>query len=472
MRYIPGVIKGPRHRLRIDDLDEEGAGVGVVGDLELHVPFALPGETVEAELEHRSPHRAAGSRARSVGWGRLREVLEPSPDRVPVACAAWGRCGGCVLQHLRYERQLEWKRDLVAGPIVAAGIEAPVGACVASPRVLGYRDKSKLVFARRGEELILGAYAPRSHRVVDLAGCAVVEPPLDAVARTIAVEAGRLGLEPYDEASGRGEARYAVARRSADGRVHVLLVRARAAHDPGCEPFVELARRIRHAHPEVAGVVANLQPAAGNVLVGAVAPDRVLDGEAFLEERVGPVRLRLSPRAFFQANRELAALIYADVAARAEAAGLGAGGRAIDVYSGVGGIALLLGRSGATAIGIEDNPAAVEDARAAAALQNLTNVRFISGDAARLLADRALVGERADVVVLNPPRRGCSPVVLAAAAALAARALLYVSCSPRSLGRDLAVLAGLGYAVRRVTPYDMLPHTPHVEALAELGPRL
>jgi 23S rRNA (uracil1939-C5)-methyltransferase len=173
----------------------------------------------------------------------------------------------------------------------------------------------------------------------------------------------------------------------------------------------------------------------------------------------------LSPRAFLQLNREVARRLYADVA---EAAALVGGERVIDVYSGVGGIALTLAPHAREVVGIEEDAAAVADARAGADLTGVDNAHFHAGDAARLLADAAVTGERADVVVLNPPRKGCDPSVLAAAARLAPRTIAYVSCSPPSLARDLAQLAALGYRPRAVTAYDMLPHTPHVEALAVL----
>src|SRR5579883_2676658 len=279
MRYIAGVIKGV-HRLRLDALDDEGAGEGTPGDVDppvrLRVPFALPGEEVVAAVEHASPHRP-------VAWGRLVELLAPSPSRVAPACAAWGRCGGCVVQHLAYDEQLAWKRSLVEAALRHAGLDGAVEPCVPSPSVLGYRDNAKLVFARDGERVILGAYAPRSHDVVDLAGCAVVAEPLDAVARAIARLATELGVRPYDERTGEGDARYALLRATRDRSTQVTLVVARR----GVAAIAELARALRRERPEVRGVVENLQPARTNALVGRTEPDRLLDGDPVLEERLG-----------------------------------------------------------------------------------------------------------------------------------------------------------------------------------------
>jgi 23S rRNA (uracil1939-C5)-methyltransferase len=175
------------------------------------------------------------------------------------------------------------------------------------------------------------------------------------------------------------------------------------------------------------------------------------------------VALRLSASAFFQANRAVAALAYAAIA---RALAVRAGERVVDAYAGVGGIALTLAPAAAEVIGIESHAGAVADATASAALNGAANARFVAADAAAGLA--AHVGERADVIVLNPPRKGCEPAVLAEVARLGPRAIAYLSCAPDTLARDLAVLATRGYALREVTPYDMLPHTPHIEALAIL----
>ena len=465
MRYIDRVIKstpvGTVLRLRLTSLDDEGAGVGEAGGRRVHVAQALPGDLVDARVEHESPH---GPDA----WARLVCLVEQSADRVTPACEAFGRCGGCVLQHLDYARQTDWKRDRLMAALAAAGITAPVRACVASPTLLAWRNNSKLVFAR-GEQgrVILGAYAPRSHDVIDLSGCLVGEPPLASIGAILGQEATRLGIVPYDEATATGEVRYALARRNARGEVLVMLVVPVA----GAPRIAELAAVLRRAVPEVVGVVENVQPSRGNALVGHVAPDRVLEGAAFLDEQVGGVRMRLSPRAFFQSNRDVAERLYADVAA---AAALGPGDRAVDVYSGVGGIALTLARDGAEVLGIEVNPEAVVDARAAA-VANGARARFVAGDAAALLAAEAHPDMRAGgplaALVVDPPRKGCDAAVLEACATLAPRRLLYVSCDPTTLARDLRILDERGYRTLRVTPYDMMPHTPHIEALAELAPR-
>jgi len=449
------VRPGERVTVGCVDIDDEGSGVTAAGDPpdepRLHVAGALPGERVTAVVEHVSAHAPEA-------WARLATIETPSPARRPPACRAFGACGGCVLQHLAYGAQLEWKRARVARALAA--VEVAVAPCVASPYPLGYRNRSKLVPARIDGRVVLGAYAPRTHDVVDLAGCRIAEPPLDDTAAALAALFERAGVAPYDERTLTGELRHVVLRAAHDRRVLATWIVARPlANGP------ELAREFRGARPEVIGVVEHVNRERGNAIFAAdAAGDRALDGAATVEDRVDAggleVRLRLSSGAFFQANRHVAGLAYAAIA---DALAVRPGERVVDAYSGVGGIALLLARAGGgEVIGIESHAGAVADAAVSAALNGVTNARFVAGDVARELA----AFDRADVVVLNPPRKGCAPDVLAEVVRLAPRAIAYLSCDPDTLGRDLAWLAARGYRADQVTPYDMLPHTPHVEALA------
>jgi 23S rRNA (uracil1939-C5)-methyltransferase len=439
------------------DLDDDGAAISAssADTVRLHVAGALPGERVAATVEHVSPH------AREA-WGRLDEIEAPSPARRPPACRAFGACGGCVLQHLAYESQLDWKSGRVRAALAAhpALADVPVQPTVASPRTLGYRNRSKLVPARVGGRFVLGAYAPRSHQVVDLSGCAIAEPPLDDIATASAELFDRAGITPYDEHSLTGDLRHVVLQRNHVGDVLAVWVTRRPLTNGPA-----LARELRAERSEVIGVVEHFNPRRGNAIFDPAAPSTLLDGAAALDEVLEvagrPVHLRLSAGAFFQANRAVAALAYAAIT---EGLAPRPGERLVDAYCGVGGIALTLARSADEVIGIEFHGGAVEDARAAALRAGLQNVELRAGDAAAQLATIP----RGDLIVLNPPRKGCAPDVLAQITRLAPRALAYLSCNPDTLARDLAVLVDRGYRITRITPFDMLPHTPHIEALALL----
>jgi 23S rRNA (uracil1939-C5)-methyltransferase len=449
---------GDRVVLACTQLDDEGAGVGDLAGTALHVAGALPGEEVAARVAHLSPHSPTA-------WGDLESVAVPSPDRRAPVCPGFGRCGGCALQHLAYEAQLAWKEARVRDALGAhdALKDARVGACVPSPRVLGYRNNAKLVPAHGPDGVRLGGYAPRSHEVVDLSGCRVVEPAIDAVAAALRALIADAGVELYDERRATGRLRHVVLRASHTGQVLIALIVARPLPDGPA-----LAERLRALRPEVAGVVEHQNRTRGNAIFETGGEERVLSGAGQLEDQlvVGDrtLRVRLTPGAFFQANRQVAGLAYT---ALARALAVGPADRIVDAYSGVGGIGLALAATGAQAIGIESHAGAVANAAAAAALNGIATARFVAGDAAVALADV----DRADVVVVNPPRKGCAPEVLAQIARLTPRAVGYLSCDPDTLARDLAVLATARYRARSITPFDMLPHTPHVETLAILERR-
>jgi 23S rRNA (uracil1939-C5)-methyltransferase len=447
----PALRDGASLALTCDDLDDEGAALAMHAGARVHVAAALPGERVLATVTHVSSHRPEA-------WARLDAIEAVSPDRRAPVCAAFGSCGGCVLQHLDVGAQLAWKRARLGRALAAHAALAGVGggAAVPSPRALGYRNRSKLVVADQGGRVVLGAFAPRSHDVVDLAGCGVSEAPLEALAASLRVLLADGGVAPYDERTFAGTLRHVVLRANHAGEALVVLVVAR----PGEPGVAALARRLREGHPEVVGVVENVNRTRGNVIFGD--DDTVLEGAGALEDQVGAVRVRLSPRAFFQANRDVAALAYAAIAREVAPR---PGEHVVDAYCGVGGIALTLARAAAIdLLGIEEHDAAIADATASAGLNGITGARFVAGDVAVRLRDVP----RADAVVLNPPRKGCGPAVLAEVARLRPRVVAYLSCDPDTLARDLAALLERGYRVRSVTPFDMLPHTPHVEALAIL----
>ena len=452
-------------------LDDAGAGVVdmVAGEetLRVHVAGALPGEHVRGRLGHVSVHARAGRRE---AWADLEAVLTPSPNRVPAVCPAQGRCGSCPLMTLSYAEQLVLKRDRVAAQLAAhaelAGIA--VDACVPSPLTTGYRNQAKYVYGKPpgGAHPALGAYAPRSHTIVDLAGCHVVESVIDEVRRVLLGLLATGNVAPYDEVRRTGVLRYVTMRATASGRVLVTLVVARAERAQHLEAGDDagdvraLATALTQQCPQVAGVLLNVNATGGNTLFGD--EEHLLVGQATVDDEIGDVRVRLASRSFFQANRPVASRIYRDLVEATAATGQ----HAVDVYAGAGGIALSLATIVEDVVAIEGNAAATQVAAALIAEQPSpgNRVRMLTGDAATCLGEI----EVADLVVVNPPRKGCDQAVLAAIGRLRPRWVAYLSCDPQTLARDLVVLASQGFGVARVTPYDMMPHTPHVETLALL----
>jgi 23S rRNA (uracil1939-C5)-methyltransferase len=461
---MSGLRPGQELQVQPGALDAEGAGLAETGGAQLHVAGALPGETVLVAVEHVSPHRGpAGPQA----WARTLRVLVPSPDRRAPACPAHGACGGCLLQHLEYQRQLEWKRQRVEAALagVAGVARAGVQPCLPSPRTLGYRNQAKYVYGAlaAGGPPVLGAYAPRSHQLVDLGGCRLVEPPIDRVAAALAALLADRQVPAFDEHRRTGILRYVTLRSNAEGQVLAALVAARPLPD-GPALAAELLART----PELVGVVQSLNLQAGNVIFAtdAAGSDEVLAGVGELREDIAGVPVAIGPRSFLQLNREVARAAYQAV--RAFAATRAPLGRVLDLYSGVGAVSFHLRDLARELLAVEENPAATTAGQRAASAAGAPNVRFVTADAGhpeRL--DRGTGG--AGLVVLNPPRAGAA-TACAALAAAPPDALAYLSCNPVSLARDLGTLLSTGQLqLERIQPLDMLPHTAHVETLVTLA---
>jgi 23S rRNA (uracil1939-C5)-methyltransferase len=330
----------------------------------------------------------------------------------------------------------------------------PVEACVPSPQVLGYRNQAKYVYGREraSGRLVLGGFAPRSHDLVDLAACQVVEPVLDEARGVLLATLIERSVEPFDEIRRTGVLRYAILRATASGHLMATLVVARR----GWPDAAAIAETLRDRCPAVVSVVLNVNAGAGNALFGE--EETQVSGASTLEDSLGDVQVRLSSRSFFQANRAVASTIYRAIATSvAEDMAC-----VVDAYAGAGGIALSLAPKAHAVIAIEENAAATSAAADFLAERSEGRIRTMTGDAGACLDQMA----RADGVVLNPPRKGCDARVLTALERLRPPTLLYLSCNPRTLARDLGVLVNAGAEVVRLSPFDMMPHTPHVETLA------
>ena len=438
-------------------LDDDGSGVVemAVGQesLRVHIAGVLSGEHARVCLDHVSVHSRSSRRE---AWASLREILSPSADRVAVACPAYGACGGCTVMALAYPAQLAWKAEKVRAELAQHATLAAlsVEACAPSPQVLGYRNQAKYVYGREraSGRLVLGGFAPRSHDLMDLTACKVVEPVLDEARGALLAILIERSVEPFDEIRRTGVLRYAILRATAAGQVMATLVVARKEWLDAAA----IAAALRDRCPAVVSVVLNVNSGAGNALFGE--EETQLSGTSTLEDSVGDVQVRLSSRSFFQANRAVAGEIYRVIAASVpEDIAC-----AVDVYAGAGGIALSLAPKAREVIAIEENAAATGVAADFLAERGKNRIRTMTGDAGACLEQIA----SADAVVLNPPRKGCDEHVLAALARLRPPTLLYLSCNPRTLSRDLAMLVSAGAEVVRISPFDMMPHTPHVETLA------
>jgi 23S rRNA (uracil1939-C5)-methyltransferase len=452
-------MSGRRCELIATELDDAGCGVGTSEGRRVHAVDLLPGEHAEVEIDHESPHRPEA-------WGRVvRRLDAASAERVVPDCPGFGRCGGCTWQHLAYPAQLAAKRQRVVAalgdvPAVRAGAVA-VAEVRPSPQQLGYRNKGKYVAGLAGGRVVLGAYAPRTHEIVDTLGCKVVAPIVDEIASWVRGAAESAQLVPYDEARRAGELRYVIVR-EAGGDVMIALVVASGTQRDKLERVANALAR----HPAVRGLVAIHNDRRDGAIVPAGSSAHVLLGHGHLVEQLAGVPVEVGAAEFLQVNREQAAAMYARVAELA--AGASPGALAVELYAGLGGIGLQLARAGMRVVAVELDPDAVAQLRRASERAGLPIVA-LAGDAGRLRDElRARLDATPAVVVVNPPRKGLGEDVRALLVELAAPTIVYVSCGPEALGRDLAALAAHGWAPDAIEPFDLMPGTPQIETVVRL----
>jgi len=447
--------KGCRLELSIDGVGVGAEGVGHALGRAVFVPFVLPDERWLVEISHVGKRRVE---ARAI------EGLAMHPERVEPVCPAFGRCGGCQLQHATYSLQLKLKQRLVADTlrsVAAVELDGPVPV-MGADLALGYRNRGQYPVRLEGGRVRTGFFAPRSHELVAVESCPLHDERVDRVVGCMRAWAGRKQIDIYDEGRHQGFLRHAVARVAVStGQVLAVCVGAKDSK----LPHADLLRRLRRDLPELVGLVLNIQPQRSNVVLGK--RNRLLWGQDFIEERLGGLRFRLSVGSFFQVHLAQAERLFARVGEI-----LGKPERTVlDAYGGVGVLAQLLAAAGHETLGIEMVPQAVTDARTAAKGNGLSGMRFELGRVERVLPKLVRGGLRLGAVVLDPPRKGCAPEVLQAIADSGAGRIVYASCHPGSLARDLGRLFEMGFSLDSLEAVDMFPQTAHLECLASLSRR-
>jgi 23S rRNA (uracil1939-C5)-methyltransferase len=435
--------------LRVDRLGYGGRGVARLDGLVVFVEGAAPGEVVRARLRRVR---------RTYAEATVVQVDEPSPARVQPRCPHFGECGGCLWQHVDYPAQLAAKQAIVAESLQHLGglTDLPVRPVLPTEPPWHYRNKMEFSLAPPAR---VGLHRrQRWDEVVDLDVCYLPSPRAVAVLRAVRGFVQTFGIACYDTRTHQGFARHLVVREGrATGEMLVALVTTPGAFAHARE-FVDAVRR---AVPEVTGVVRVLNPSRSDAV--EVAGVEVLAGRPYIHERLRGLTFRLDVQTFFQTNTAAAERMLDTVA---EFAALSGRERVVDLYCGVGTFALALASAADQVVGVEASPAAVDAARQNAALNGITNARFICGDAARL--EEAVTGLPVDVVVLDPPRAGAGPRVMRQIARWRPERVVYVSCNPTTLAPDLKALVAHGYRVTAVQPLDLFPHTYHVECIVRL----
>ena len=384
------------------------------------------------------------------------------PESYQAACPHFPNCVGCPFIKLPYPEQLLRKREIVRRALARyaslAGVEVlPVAP---SPERLGYRARVKLVVRRKRGEIAAGLYVPQTHRVIDISSCPVHPRPVNQVVYYLKKKLQELSIVPYDERDDSGEVRYLDFRYSfARKEMSVTLV---TRHDALPQGGL-LAKALHHRFPFVTGVIQNVNEQRGNVIWGD--RNRTLGGRDTLMERIGDLKLVFPAGVFSQANPFTARKIYEHVRALADLTG---SETVLDLYCGVGPISLYLATSARQVWAVDDDESSITTAKQNARRNGRGNCRFIAGDVAKTLAQWKQFLPAIDLIALNPPRKGVQPHAMAELLEIGARRIIYVSCEPTSLARDLDHLTQHGYRVSDVQPFDMFPQTAEVETVVRL----
>ena len=440
--------------LTIDDLAFGGEGVGRADGYVVFVPGGLPGDRLQVRLVQ--------VRSR-FGRGTIEAVLEPSPQRVEAPCPYFGRCGGCRLQHVAYPAQLAFKSKQVADALERLGglRDVPLRPIIGAEETFGYRNKMEFTVARARGAMVVGLHeTERYDSVLDIERCLLQSDRMNGLlAETRAFFAER-GLTVYEQDTGEGLLRFLMLR---EGKHTGELMTNVVTSAPAVSELAPLAQRLQACDAGTTSVVMNVNPKKASVAVGV--EEHLLGGRDHIRENVGGLTFRVSANSFFQTNTRQAERLFDLVV---ESTGLTGTETVLDLYSGTGAISLLLSRRARWVYGVELAQAAVDDAGENATANGITNCTFVSGEVRFVLPALIAKGVTAEVVVADPPRAGFHPKALHALITLGARRIVYVSCNPTTLARDLGELVRGGYRLEWVQPVDMFPHTPHIEAVAQL----
>ena len=440
--------------LRIERLSSDGSGVAHSADGEaVFVPGTAPGDEARVRIVKDCGRYA---------FGILDELLTPSPDRIPVDCPVAGPCGGCSLRHLDYAAELRAKQESVLDAFRRiGGLEVPVLDILPSPEVDRYRNKVQFpVGVDKNGAPCIGFYAGRTHRIVPCPDCRLQPGVLNEIGNALCAFFAQQGIRPYDEQSGKGLVRHIFLRRGAhSGQIMVCLVCTRAKL-PHAE---QLCTALREQFPAISTILLNINAKNTNVILGG--ENHILYGPGYIEDTLCGVPVRLGPLSFYQVNTLAAERLYGVAAQYAQ---LTPDDTLLDLYCGMGTIGLSMADQCRELIGVEIVPEAIESAKANAARMGkavAAKSRFFCADAGQAATQLAAEGLHPDIVMLDPPRKGCDEATLSAVVRMAPRRVVYVSCNPATAARDAAWLEKNGYHAEKVQPVDLFPRTKHVEAV-------
>ena len=441
--------------LKIEDCGIDGEGIGKADGFTVFVKDAVIGDTVRAKIMKAK---------KNYGYGRLEEIITPSPDRVEPKCQFARQCGGCQLQALSYEKQLEFKTSKVRGHLERIGgfTDIPMEKILGMDQPFHYRNKAQFPVGKSKDgRIITGFYAGRTHSIIENRDCALGVTRNKEVLDRVIAHMEKFHIQPYDENTGKGLVRHVLIRYGFFTDEMMVCLIINGENLPGEEALVKSLRQI----PEAVSVMVNVNKKRNNVILGEKV--RLLWGQPYITDKIGEISYQISPLSFFQVNPYQTGRLYGKALEYAQLSG---NETVWDLYCGIGTISLFLAQKAKMVRGVEIIPAAIENAKENARLNGFDNTEFFVGKAEEVLPEQfARTGERADVIVVDPPRKGCDETLLSTIIKMQPDRVVYVSCDSATLARDLKYLCERGYELKKVCPVDMFPNTVSVETVVLLS---
>ena len=441
--------KGSIYTAVIDGYSSEGLGIARVNGAVVFVPHAVRGEEIDLRITKVMKTSCAGE---------IVKIHNPSPERMEPECPYAGKCGGCAYRHLTYPEELWAKRQRVQDALTRiGGLDLTVEEILGAKNPEHYRNKSQYPVGADGS---IGFFQARTHKVVPIRRCLIQTEAADRTAQAVGEWMRRYKISAYDETTGKGLVRHVCVRvnRKGESLCCVVVNGNKVPREP------ELAAYVTAAVPHTVGVLLNSNTRRGNVILGDKY--RTLFGRNYLMDTLCGLEFKLSMPSFYQVNRDQAEMLYGKAL---EFAGLTGNETVLDLYCGIGTITLCLAKAAKRVIGAEIVPPAIRDAKENALRNHIENAEFFCGDAADIAAKLESDGLRPDVVTVDPPRKGLAPEVIASVAAMGPEKVVYVSCDPATLGRDVKIFREFGYEAKRAAAVDMFPGTAHVETVVLLS---
>lgn len=441
--------KGSIYTAVIDGYSSEGLGIARVNGAVVFVPHAVRGEEIDLRITKVMKTSCAGE---------IVKIHNPSPERMEPECPYAGKCGGCAYRHLTYPEELWAKRQRVQDALTRiGGLDLTVEEILGAKNPEHYRNKSQYPVGADGS---IGFFQARTHKVVPIRRCLIQTEAADRTAQAVGEWMRRYKISAYDETTGKGLVRHVCVRvnRKGESLCCVVVNGNKVPREP------ELAAYVTAAVPHTVGVLLNSNTRRGNVVLGDKY--RTLFGRNYLMDTLCGLEFKLSMPSFYQVNRDQAEVLYGKAL---EFAGLTGNETVLDLYCGIGTITLCLAKVAKRVIGAEIVPPAIRDAKENALRNHIENAEFFCGDAADIAAKLESDGLRPDVVTVDPPRKGLAPEVIASVAAMGPEKVVYVSCDPATLGRDVKIFREFGYEAKRAAAVDMFPGTAHVETVVLLS---